>query len=65
MWNSSLSQRYFKHLIDKVRILGEFVQHLFEHFDLYIDIHSVRSVQADQSSVNFNFGVLSSRSWTG
>jgi hypothetical protein len=58
-------QRYFEHLIDEIRVIGEFVQNLLEHFDLHVKIHPIRSVQTDQSSVNLHVGVLSSRSRTG
>jgi hypothetical protein len=58
-------QRYFEHLIDEVRVIGEFIQNFFEHFSLHIKIHPVWSVQTDQPSVNLDVCVLSSRARTG
>ena len=58
-------QRYFEDLIDEVRVSGELIQNLFEHFDLHVKIHPVWSVQTDQPSVYLHVGVLSSRSRTG
>ena len=61
----TILQRYLENLIHEVRINGEFVQRLFEHLDVHVEVHSVWTVQTDQSRVNFNVGVLPSRSRTG
>jgi len=32
-------QCYFENLVDEIRVVCEFVQNLFEHFDLYVKVH--------------------------
>ena len=58
-------QGYFKNLVDEIVIHSKLVQCPLEKFELHVEIHSVRSVQADESRVNRHVGVLPFRSRLG
>jgi hypothetical protein len=54
-----IRERDFENLVYEVVISIQFVQGLFEHFQLKIKIHPYRTIEAYQPGMERNIGVLS------
>jgi hypothetical protein len=50
-------ERDFKHLIDEIAILIQFVEGSLEQFNLHIEVHPNRPVEADETGVNHSLSV--------
>src|SRR3954469_1946837 len=55
----------FENLVDQIAVGRELVQRMLEEFELHIEIHSFRSIKADQSGVDHDPGILTMRTRTG
>jgi hypothetical protein len=51
-------ERDFKHLIDEIAILIQFVEGRLEQFNLHIEVHPNRPVEADETGVNHSLSVF-------
>jgi hypothetical protein len=54
-----IRERDFENFVYEVVISIQFVQRLFEHFQLKINIHPYRTIEAYQPGMERNIGVLS------
>jgi hypothetical protein len=51
-------ERDFEHLIDEIAILIQFVEGRLEQFNLHIEVHPNRPVEADETGVNHSLSVF-------
>lgn len=52
----------FEHLVHQIRVGIQFEQSLLKEFDLHIEVHARRAVEAYQTGMDRNIGILPFRS---
>lgn len=55
--------RNLQHLIDEIIVIVEFDQCLLEQLDLHVEVHTGRTVKADQPGMDSDVGVLPFGAW--
>src|SRR3954468_13142287 len=55
----------FENLVDEIAVGREFVQRMLEEFELQVESHSFRPIEADQSGMDHDPGILTARAGAG